>query len=190
MSDTSLAGQGSASVAAAATSHHSTAQHSTLPHSTLRPVQTPGAEQHNIVMLRGACLWIIMALILAWCMVGLNFGVQLPGLPSLAEIFPGKQTRILQAHIDFLLMSALILGFYAARVALPWHVRWAMVVGAFTNSSLFLLMAIFPVLDSAAPPVGFWPQLFQYYLFASLITTSYGFGKASVLILKRCARPV
>ncbi|MCB5186506.1 hypothetical protein LG200_00620 [Methylobacillus caricis] len=133
----------------------------------------------NLVMIRGACLWIIMALILAWCMVGLNFGV--PGLP---DVFPGKQTRVLQAHIDFLLMSALILGFYAARVPLPWHVRWAMVVGAFTNSSLFLLMGMFPVLDTAEPPQSLAQHVFQIYLFASLITTSYGFGKGAVLILK------
>lgn len=130
----------------------------------------------NIVLIRGAALWILMALILAWCMVGLNFGVT-----PLKTIFSGKFMRILQAHIDFLLMSALILGYYAAKIPLPWHVRWAMVIGAFTNSSLFLLMAIFPVLDN--PKIS-PPQIFQLYLFASLITTSYGFGKGAVVILK------
>lgn len=130
----------------------------------------------NIVLIRGAALWILMALILAWCMVGLNFGVT-----PLKTIFSGKFMRILQAHIDFLLMSALILGYYAAKIPLPWHVRWAMVIGAFTNSSLFLLMAIFPVLDNPKIPP---PQIFQLYLFASLITTSYGFGKGAVVILK------
>ncbi len=130
----------------------------------------------NIVLIRGAALWLLMALLLAWCMVGLNFGVA-----PLKLIFVGKFTRLLQAHIDFLLMTALILGIYAAKVPLPWHVRWAMVVGAFTNSSLFLLMAIFPSLDSStAPP----PELFKFYLFASILMTSYGFGKASVLILR------
>ena len=130
----------------------------------------------NIVLIRGAALWILMALLLAWCMVGLNFGVA-----PLKALFAGKFLRLLQAHIDFLLMSALILGYYAAKIPLPWHVRWAMVVGAFTNSSLFLLMAIFPILDNPKVPP---PQLFQWYLFASLITTSYGFGKGAVLILK------
>lgn len=129
----------------------------------------------NIVLLRGACLWLLMALLLAWCMVALGFNV-----PPFKLIFAGKFTRLLQAHIDFLLMTALILGFYAARVPLPWHVRWAMVVGAFTNSSLFLLMAIFPALDN---PELSPPLLFQLYMFASLITTSYGFGKASVIVL-------
>jgi len=130
----------------------------------------------NIVLIRGAALWILMALLLAWCMVGLNFGVS-----PLKIVFAGKFTRLLQAHIDFLLMSALILGFYAAKVPLPWHVRWAMVVGAFTNSSLFLLMAIFPALDSPTVPP---PAAFQVFLLASILTTSYGFGKAAVYVLR------
>lgn len=135
-------------------------------------------ERHagNLVLIRGACLWLLMALLLAWCMVGLNFGIT-----PLKAIFSGKFTRLLQAHIDFLLMSALILGYYAAKVPLPWHVRWAMVVGAFTNSSLFLLMAIYPALDSTTVPP---PQIFQIYLFASILTTSYGFGKGAVIILR------
>lgn len=133
-------------------------------------------DAEHRMLLTGAALWLLMALLLAWCMVGLNFGVA-----PLKVIFAGKFTRLLQAHIDFLLMTALILGIAASRVQLPWHVRWAMVIGAFTNSSLFLLMAIFPVLDHPQLPP---PLLFQVYLFASLIITSYGFGKAAVLVLK------
>ncbi|WP_020564476.1 hypothetical protein [Methylosarcina fibrata] len=137
----------------------------------------------NVLLLRGAALWILMALLLAWCMVGLYNKV-----PYLDLIFAGKFTRLMQAHIDFLLMSALILGFYAAKVPLPWHVRWAMVVGAFTNSSLFLLQAIFPALDPTTagqtPLIGIWSQVFEIYLFASLITTSYGFGKGAVIIFR------
>lgn len=139
-------------------------------------MQKSDSHAGNIVLIRGAALWMLMALLLAWCMVGLNFGVA-----PLKALFAGKFLRLLQAHIDFLLMSALILGYYAAKIPLPWHVSWAMVVGAFTNSSLFLLMAIFPILDNPKIPP---PQLFQWYLFASLITTSYGFGKGAVLILK------
>lgn len=138
-------------------------------------------EKHagNVVLIRGATLWLLMALLLAWCMVGLNFGVA-----PLKTIFSGKFTRLLQAHIDFLLMSALILGIYAAKVPLPWHVRWAMVLGALTNSSLFLLMAIFPVLDSPVPSTGWLPQVFQAYLLASILTTSYGFGKAAMIVFR------
>lgn len=133
----------------------------------------------NIVLIRGASLWLLMALLLAWCMVGLNFGIE-----PLKAVFPGKFTRLLQAHIDFLLMSALILGFYAAKVPLPWHVRWAMVVGAFTNSSLFLMMAMFPVLDSPTPPEGLFREAFQGFLLASILITSYGFGKGAVTVLR------
>lgn len=130
----------------------------------------------NVVLIRGACLWMLMALLLAWCMVGLNFGIA-----PFKAVFAGKFTRLLQAHIDFLLMSALIFGYYATKVPFPWHVRWAMVVGAFTNSSLFLLMAIFPILDTPKIPP---PQFFQLYLFASILTTSYGFGKGAVLMFR------
>jgi hypothetical protein len=133
----------------------------------------------NVILLRGACLWLLAALVLAWCLVGLVFG-----LPFMKEIFPGKFTRVLQAHIDFLLMTALILGFYATKTPLPWHVRWAMVIGAFTNSSLFLLEAIFPVLDSPTPPEGLFPKIFLLYLMTSLVLTSYGFGKAAVIVLR------
>jgi hypothetical protein len=122
----------------------------------------------------------LMALLLAWCLVGLYNKV-----PYLDVIFAGKVSRVLQSHLDFLIMSSLILGYYAAKVTLPWHVRWAMVIGAFTNSSLFLLEAIFPALDPTManqPSVGIWSQVFTTYLFASLLTTSYGFGKGAVII--------
>lgn len=135
----------------------------------------------NIVLIRGAALWLLMALLLAWCMVGLNFGAA-----PLEVVFAGKFTRLLQAYIDFLLMTALILGFYAAKVPLPWHVRWAMVVGAFTNSSLFLLMAVFPALDNPDLPP---PMLFQTYLLASIVVTSYGFGKGAVVVFKSTLAP-
>ncbi|MBP1148300.1 MULTISPECIES: hypothetical protein [Methylocaldum] len=137
----------------------------------------------NMILLRGAALWLLMALVLAWCMVGLGFG-----LPVLPAIFPGKFTRLLQAHLDFLLMSALIFGFYAARVPLPWHVRWAMVVGAFTNSSLFLMQAMFPVLDTPTPSDGLFPAAFRLFLLASIVLTSYGFGKGAVIVLRSTFR--
>ena len=139
-------------------------------------MQQEAKHAGNIVLIRGAALWLLVAILLAWCMVGLGFGIA-----PLKAVFAGKFSRLLSAHLDFLIMSSLLFGFYAAKVTLPWHVRWAMVVGAFTNSSLFLLMAMFPALDNpTAPP----PQIFQLYLFASIITTSYGFGKGAVTVLR------
>jgi hypothetical protein len=144
-------------------------------------MQAAPGHARNVVLLQGACLWIVAALVLAWCMVGLGFNVHFLGV-----VFPGKFTRVRQAHIDLLLMSALILGFYAARIPLPWHVRWAMVVGAFTNSSLFLLMAMIPVLDpgSEAPAQGWSATLFLVYEMSSLALTSYGFGRGAMTILR------
>jgi hypothetical protein len=141
-------------------------------------------HQGNVLLLRGGALWLLAALVLAWCLVGLGFDVG-----DVKAIFPGKYTRVLQAHLDFLLMSALIIGFYAVKLPLPSAVRWAMVIGAFTNSSLFLLMAMFPVLDSTTPAQGLLPNAFRIYLFASLLTTSYGFGRAAVTVLKASFRP-
>jgi cell division protein FtsW (lipid II flippase) len=136
----------------------------------------------NIVMLRGACLWILMALILAWSLVGIYNDIGF-----LKEIFSGSPKRVLQAHIDFLLMSALILGFFATGVPLPWHARWAMVVGAFTNSSLFLIFAIFPSTDPLSEtfaPDSVGNSVFDVYLYTSLIVTTYGFGRAAIIIFR------
>jgi hypothetical protein len=136
----------------------------------------------NVVLLRGATLWLLMALVLAWCLVGMGLGV-----PVIHMIFKGFD-RLLQAHIDFLLMSALIFGIYAAKVPLPWHVRWSIVIGAFTNSSLFLLMSIFPVmLDAKAEnfsPEGVFPMFFRLYLFTSISVTTYGFGRGAWIIFQ------
>lgn len=131
----------------------------------------------NVLLLQGAALWLLMALLLAWCMVFLKFDVSL-----FKVIFDGKFSRLLQAHLDFLLMSALLFGFYAAGIPLPWHVRWAMVVGAFTNSSLFLLQAVFPVLDSPVPAEGLFPVLFRLYVMTSISVTTYGFGSGVVSV--------
>ncbi len=47
-----------------------------------------------------------------------------------------------------------LLGFYGTRIPFAWPLRWAMVVGAFTNSSLFILQAAFPILDGPPRKVG------------------------------------
>ena len=125
----------------------------------------------NVVLLRGACLWLLAALVLAWCLVGLDFGV-----PFVKAIFPGKFMRVLQAHLDFLIMTALILGVYAAKIPLPRTVRWAMVIGAFTNSSLFRCRALFPFSTARRRRRTSRPA-FSLLSAASLLLTSYGFGK-------------
>jgi hypothetical protein len=139
-------------------------------------------QETNIILLRGAALWVLVALVLAWCLVALKMEA-----PLMNAVFPGKFSRVLQAHIDFLLMSALLLGFYGTRIPLAWPVRWAMVVGAFTNSSLFVLQAAFPILDGP-PAEGFGPALFRSYLISSIVLTSFGFAGACVTVLRASFR--
>lgn len=132
----------------------------------------------NIVLLRGATLWLLVALILAWCLVFMKLE-----LPLVKMIFKDFH-RLLQGHIDFLLMSALLFGFYAAKVPLPlpWHVRWSMVIGAFTNSSLFLMQSMFPVLET--PSDGVFPVAFRIFLMISITTATYGFGRGAIIIFR------
>ena len=130
----------------------------------------------NVVLLRGAALWLLVALILAWCLVGWKMG-----MPIVKSTFDSFE-RLLQAHIDFLLMTALIFGIYAAKVPLPWHARWSIVLGAFTNSSLFLFMSVFPILESSAG--GLLSGVFKLFTLASIVVTTYGFGMGAVMIFR------
>jgi hypothetical protein len=130
----------------------------------------------NLILIQGAALWLLVALVLAWCLVFMKLD-----MPFINVIFKDFN-RLLQGHIDFLLMSALIFGFYAAKVPLPWHVCWAMVVGAFTNSSLFILMSIFPSLSM--PEEGFFKMVFGLFTMISVVITSYGFGRGAFIIFK------
>jgi hypothetical protein len=58
-----------------------------------------------------------------------------------------------------------------------------MVIGAFANSSLFLLEAMFPILDpSSGPAEGLFPAIFHLYTFASVTMTTYGFGAAAITV--------
>ncbi|MBM3552600.1 MAG: hypothetical protein FJX45_12745 [Alphaproteobacteria bacterium] len=139
-------------------------------------------QENNIILVRGAALWVLVALVLAWCLVALKMEA-----PLVSAIFPGKFSRVLQAHIDFLLMSALLLGFYGTRIPLAWPVRWAMVVGAFTNSSLFVLQAAFPILDGP-PAEEFGSVLFRFYLISSIVLTSFGFAGACLTVLRASFR--
>lgn len=130
----------------------------------------------NVVLLRAAALWLLVALGLAWCMVAMKLQV-----PFILLIF-NDFDRLLQAHLDYLLMSALLFGFYAAHVPLPWHVRWAMAVGAFTNASLFLLQSIFPSLNP--PGDDAFSLLFRAFTMLSISVTTYGFGLGALIVFR------
>jgi len=134
----------------------------------------------NVILLRGATLWLLTALVLAWCLVFMK--LELPFINMIFKDFD----RLLQGHLDFLLMSALLLGFYGAKVPLPWHVRWSMVIGAFTNSSLFLMQSMFPVLNT--PSEEAFSMAFRVFLMTSISVTTYGFGMGAIVIFRSTLR--
>lgn len=134
------------------------------------------------LLLRGAGLYIMIGLFLAWSLIGVYTGIGF-----FKSIFPGDPMRILQAHIDFLLMSALILGILATKVPLAWHIKWAIVIGAFTNSSIFLAFAMMPETDPRSElflPDSLGNLILHYSIRLSFIITTYGFGGAALGFLK------
>jgi len=57
-----------------------------------------------------------------------------------------------------------------------------MVIGAFANSSLFLLEAMFPILDPSSGPRKACSGDLSLYTFASVTMTTYGFGAAAITV--------
>jgi len=60
-------------------------------------------------------------------------------------------SRLMQAHLDYLFMAALQLGVAACVADIPPWVAWPLIVGSWTNPSVFLLQLAFPSLTSAHP---------------------------------------
>ncbi|OMP32856.1 hypothetical protein [Mangrovimonas sp. DI 80] len=138
--------------------------------------------KHNKLLLRASGIYLLIGLLLAWSLIGVYTDV-----PIARFIFPGDPQRVLQGHIDFLLMTALILGVSAAKVSLAWHVQWAMVIGAFTNSSIFLAFAMMPAIDprsEAFLPEATGSLISHYSIRLSFIITTYGFGGAAIGLIR------
>lgn len=134
----------------------------------------------NVLLLQGACLYILIALVLAWCLVAMKLEIGL-----VTAVFSDFK-QVLQAHIDFLLMSALLFGFYAARTPLPAYVRWPMVIGAFTNPSVFILRSMSGISPTSAEDTG--SVLLNAYSAISISLTTFGFGMAALLVLRATLR--
>ncbi len=126
----------------------------------------------NVLLLRGAAFDFLVALVLAWILML----TRVTPVPALVDVFKDTD-KLLSSHLDFLIMGAMILGFYAARIPLPRYVQWAMVIGSVTNSSLFLLSSMH------VRPAG---GLFAVY--GSVSLTTFGFGMASILVIRSSLR--
>jgi hypothetical protein len=124
----------------------------------------------NVILLRVACISLLIALVLAWCLVATH-AVKLP----VALEFFKDPDKLLSAHLDFLMMTMLLLGFYAAKVPLPVFVRWPMAIGSIGNPSAFLIESIFP--GSESPVIGL-------FIITTITLTTFGYGLAAIKVFR------
>ena len=94
----------------------------------------------NVVVVVGS-LCLLITLVLAWCLAGVRSSA------SMKRIFPGYQ-YLLKAHIDYLLMTGLLMIFFLLfnhfRVSPPPLVVIGMCAGSFMNPIGFLALAMRP----------------------------------------------
>jgi hypothetical protein len=125
---------------------------------------------NNVILVRTAMISLLIALVLAWCLV-LGKGYK---FPPLVAIFTDNQ-KLLSAHLDYLMMTMLLLGFNATRVPLPSYVVWLIAIGSIGNPTVFLLMALGPK-----------THLTELWLFttASITITTAGYGMAVIRFIR------
>lgn len=128
----------------------------------------------NVILLRVACISLLIALVLAWCLVGTH-AIKLPAALALFK----DPDSLLSAHLDFLMMTMLLLGFYAAKVPLPVWVRWPMAIGSIGNPSSFLIESILPGAEN---------PLIDLFIISSITLTTFGYGMAAIKVFRSSLR--
>ena len=100
-------------------------------------------DSHFNVLVAAGSLCLIITLVLAWCLAG----VRASGF--MKRLFPNYQS-LLKAHMDYLLMTGLLMMFYLLfahfHVAASPMIVAAMCLGSLGNPVGFLLLAIKPSL--------------------------------------------
>ena len=124
----------------------------------------------NVILLRTAALTLLMGLVLAWCLV-MTRGMK---IPYMLNIFTSTE-NLLSGHLDYLMMTMLLLGFYASKIRLPKFVVWPMALGSVGNPTAFLVLAI-------APKIHSLPYIL--FLYTTLSLTTFGFGMAAIKALR------
>ncbi len=135
------------------------------------------SEDHhkgNVLLLRTACVTLIIGLILAWCLVF----TKLLKIPFMVSLFQHPE-NLLSSHLDFLMMTMLLLGFYASKINLPKYVQWPMAIGSITNPGLFLVAAIMG--NDLGPFV-------MLLVVLSFVLTTFGYGMGAIKFLRYSLR--
>lgn len=124
----------------------------------------------NVILLRVGCITLLIALVLAWCLVGTH-AMELPA----ALAFFRDPDALLSAHLDFLMMTMLLFSIYAIRQPLPAWVIWPMAIGSIGNPSSFLIEAILPGVEH--PLIGI-------FIMTSITLTTFGYGMAAIKLFR------
>ena len=123
-------------------------------------------------------LCLTLALILAWCLVG----VRTTGF--MKRWFPSYQ-YLLKAHIDYLMMTGLLFIFFLLfahfRLTPPPLIVNAMSVGSLVNPAAFLALAIKPDLPQRPASV------FGATVSCGFVVTTIGYGGAAWVVARAVA---
>ena len=123
-------------------------------------------------------LCLTLALILAWCLVG----VRTTGF--MKTWFPSYQ-YLLKAHIDYLMMTGLLFIFFLLfahfRLTPPPLIVIAMSVGSLVNPAAFLALAIKPDLPQRPASV------FGATVSCGFVVTTIGYGGAARVVARAVA---
>ena len=109
-------------------------------------------QNHSTMLPLAGSLCLIITLALAWCLVGVRSSAQMK------KLIPNYQS-LLKAHLDYLMMTGLLMIFYLLfaqlRVAAPAFIVAAMSIGSLMNPVGFLALAVKPNLrQHPASPFG------------------------------------
>lgn len=127
----------------------------------------------NVLLLRTGCITLLIALVLAWCLVGTH-AMKLPGALEFFE----NPDKLLSSHLDYLMMTMLLFGIYASKIPLPKWVQWPTAIGSITNPLLFLLQSI---------PFMF-PGI-QLLILASITLATVGYGLVAIKLFRNSLKP-
>jgi hypothetical protein len=137
-------------------------------------------DHSNVLVVTGS-LCLTITLVLSWCLVGTRSS------KFIKALFPNYQ-YLLKAHIDYLMMTGLLMIFYLLfahfRVAASHLVLVAMSIGSFMNPVGFLILAVKP--DTRQQP----SSPFGVLMAGSFTLTTIGYagaawyvGRAAVLAM-------
>jgi hypothetical protein len=132
------------------------------------------ADDTNVVLLRTATITLLIALVLAWCLV-LGKGYK---IAPVVAIFSNND-KLLSSHLDFLMMTMLLLGFYNTRILLPAFVVWPMAIGSITNPTVFLIQAMGPQSHLTE---------FRVFVLTSISITTAGYAMGAIHLLRSTLR--